>query len=414
MDLGCAVDVIQRQSTRSATCPDKSSTTTIPEECRDHLGDGPVASGEEWRTHPLSMFRDKYRGKKPEDKNLPRTVRKFYKKQDKLIRELESAASLLTSDENAEEDGLLMVQKQRHTNNILIIATFVSNLVLLSSKLVASILSNSLSIISSLMDSVVDLASGFTLWITALQMRKSRPYTYPQGRRRLEPIAVIILSVIMASVSVQIVVQAVQTLYNMAVNNQGPPVMSNVSIGLVASTIVVKIVLLCLCVKFGQGGSIDALKNDQLNDCLSNSVALVFSTLSARIENVPYLKYLDPVGAILIGSYIIYSWWKMGAEQTRNLSGYSASPEFLQKITFICVNHHPSIERLDTVRAFHFGSNFMVEVDIVLPKDMDLHQAHDIGETLQKKLESMEKVERAFVHLDYEFTHDPLSEHKVA
>ncbi|VDM04189.1 unnamed protein product [Schistocephalus solidus] len=101
-------------------------------------------------------------------------------------------------------------------------------------------------------------------------------------------------------------------------------------------------------------------------------------------------------------------------EQTRNLSGYSASPEFLQKITFVCVNHHPSIERLDTVRAFHLGSNFMVEVDIVLPKDMDLHQAHDIGETLQKKLESMENVERAFVHLDYEFTHDPLSEHKVA
>uniref|UniRef100_A0A0X3NL28 Metal tolerance protein 5 n=1 Tax=Schistocephalus solidus TaxID=70667 RepID=A0A0X3NL28_SCHSO len=109
--------------------------------------------------------------------------------------------------------------------------------VLLSSKLVASILSNSLSIISSLLDSVVDLASGFTLWITALQMRKSRPYTYPQGRRRLEPIAVIILSVIMASVSVQIVVQAIQTLYNMAVYDQGPPIMSNLTIGLVASTI---------------------------------------------------------------------------------------------------------------------------------------------------------------------------------
>uniref|UniRef100_A0A0X3P251 Uncharacterized protein n=1 Tax=Schistocephalus solidus TaxID=70667 RepID=A0A0X3P251_SCHSO len=286
--------------------------------------------------------------------------------------------------------------------------------VLLSSKLVASILSNSLSIISSLLDSVVDLASGFTLWITALQMRKSRPYTYPQGRRRLEPIAVIILSVIMASVSVQIVVQAIQTLYNMAVYDQGPPIMSNLTIGLVASTIAVKIILFCVCVKFGRGGSIDALKNDQLNDCLSNSVALVFSTLSARIEHVPYLKYFDPTGAILIGTYIIYSWWKMGAEQTRNLSGYSASPEFLQKITFVCVNHHPSIERLDTVRAFHLGSNFMVEVDIVLPKDMDLHQAHDIGETLQKKLESMENVERAFVHLDYEFTHDPLSEHKVA
>ncbi len=30
-------------------------------------------------------------------------------------------------------------------------------------------------------------------------------------------------------------------------------------------------------------------------------------------DGVPYLKYLDPSGALLIGIYIIYSWWKMGA-----------------------------------------------------------------------------------------------------
>lgn len=52
---------------------------------------------------------------------------------------------------------------------------------LLSSKMAASILSHSLSVISSLMDSAVDLASGFTLWLAAHQMRKSRPYSYPTG-----------------------------------------------------------------------------------------------------------------------------------------------------------------------------------------------------------------------------------------
>ncbi len=44
---------------------------------------------------------------------------------------------------------------------------------------------------------------------------------------------------------------------------------------------------------------------------------------------------------------------------------------------------------------------------------MDLHKAHDIGETLQQKLESLENVERAFVHLDYEYAHHPQSEHKL-
>ena len=41
----------------------------------------------------------------------------------------------------------------------------------------------------------------------------------------------------MSSVSVQIIVEAVQTIYNMAVNNQSAPVMSNLTVGLVASTI---------------------------------------------------------------------------------------------------------------------------------------------------------------------------------
>lgn len=57
------------------------------------------------------------------------------------------------------------------------------------------------------------------------------------GRKRLEPVAVIILAVIMASISVQIMVEAVQTIYNMALNDQGPPDMNNLSIGLVVITI---------------------------------------------------------------------------------------------------------------------------------------------------------------------------------
>ncbi|VDO96514.1 unnamed protein product [Schistosoma curassoni] len=35
---------------------------------------------------------------------------------------------------------------------------------------------------------------------------------------------------------------------------------------------------------------------------------------------------------------------------------------FIQKIAFVCLNYHPLIEQLDTIRAFHFGENFLVEV----------------------------------------------------
>ena len=49
----------------------------------------------------------------------------------------------------------------------------------------------------------------------------------------------------------------------------------------------------------------------------------------------------------------------------------------------------------------------------MLPAEMSLLEAHDIGETLQTRLERLSEVERAFVHLDHEAEHHPHSEHKV-
>ena len=89
------------------------------------------------------------------------------------------------------------------------------------------------------------------------------------------------------------------------------------------------------------------------------------------------------------------------------MTGKTASPELLQTLTFIARNHHEDIVAIDTVRAYHYGYKYIVELDIVLDPEMPLRDAHDIGEALQNKLESIEKVERAFVHLDYEWEHKP-------
>ena len=79
----------------------------------------------------------------------------------------------------------------------------------------------------------------------------------------------------------------------------------------------------------------------------------------------------------------------------------------MSKVTYCAYNHSKDIVKIDTVRAYHFGLRFLVECHIALPENMPLRVAHDIGETLEIKIESMEDVERAFVHLDYEWEHAP-------
>lgn len=50
-----------------------------------------------------------------------------------------------------------------------------------------------------------------------------------------------------------------------------------------------------------------------------------------------------------------------------------------------------------------------VEVDIVMGGDTPLSRAHDISQMLQDKLELLPGVARAFVHVDHETTHRPVS-----
>ncbi len=45
-------------------------------------------------------------------------------------------------------------------------------------------------------------------------------------------------------------------------------------------------------------------------------------------------------------------------------------------------------------RGYYFGNRIIAEVDVVLPEDMPLKLAHDIGETLQIAIEKLPFVER--------------------
>ena len=105
------------------------------------------------------------------------------------------------------------------------------------------------------------------------------------------------------------------------------------------------------------------------------------------------------------------TWTKIVIEIVWALIGRTTPPEFLAKLTYLIWNHHEDIKHIDTVRAYTFGSNYFVEVDIVLPQDMLLNKAHDIGESLQEKLEQLLEVEQAFVHTDFEYSHR--AEHNI-
>ncbi|KAK7342904.1 hypothetical protein VNO80_25862 [Phaseolus coccineus] len=176
-------------------------------------------------------------------------------------------------------------------------------------------------------------------------------------------------------------------------------------IGIMASVTVVKFIFMIYCRRF-KNEIVRAYAQDHFFDVITNSVGLVVVVLAVK-----YSWWIDPMGAIIIALYTISIWAKTVIENVWSLIGRTAPPDFLAKLTYLLWNHHEEVKHIDTVRAYTFGAHYFVEVDIVLPEDMPLNQAHNIGETLQEKLEQLPQVERAFVHIDFEFTHRP--EHKM-
>lgn len=73
------------------------------------------------------------------------------------------------------------------------------------------------------------------------------------------------------------------------------------------------------------------------------------------------------------------------------------------------MTHSPEIQQIDTVRAYYCGPRLIAEVDVVMNKDERVEVAHDVAEALQIKLEKLPSIERAYVHIDYETSHKPVS-----
>lgn len=341
----------------------------------------------------LKSVRDK--GFSSTEKN----VRRYYKQMEETKATFEqiNAQDFSTGTDVSSGDG------EEFKVSVAVNMSLLCNALLLIAKAVASYLSGSMSIISSLVDSAVDLISGCVVWYTTHAIKCTNYYEYPEGKTRLEPISIIVLAVMMAVASIQIIITSVTKIIDQSAN----PDISTATIAIIGATIVIKMGLFLYCRRLKSPSS-TVLAQDHRNDVLSNAVALGFGYLGYKIWSSA-----DPIGAILISIYIFVGWYKTGREQIRGLTGHTACPVILQKLLWVCMNHDRRIQFIDTLRAYHFGYNILVEAHIVLPPDMSLCEAHDIGESLQNKLETYSDVERAFVHIDYDYEHHPSVEHKM-
>ncbi|XP_031256530.1 metal tolerance protein 4 [Pistacia vera] len=327
--------------------------------------------------------------------------KEYYEKQFATLKSFEEVDSLESNNAIDEEQYCIeQVQHERAMN-----ISNCANFVLLAFKIYATIKSGSMAIAASTLDSLLDLMAGGILWFTNLSMKNINIYKYPIGKLRVQPVGIIIFAAVMATLGFQVLILALEQL----IKDKPSAKMTSSQLiwlySIMLTATAVKLVLWIYCRSSGNN-IVRAYAKDHYFDVVTNVIGLVAAVLGDK-----YYWWIDPLGAIILAIYTITNWSGTVKENAVCLVGQSAPPEVLQKLTYLVLRHHPQIKRVDTVRAYTFGVLYFVEVDIELPEDLPLKEAHAIGESLQIKIEELPEVERAFVHLDFECDHKP--EHSV-
>lgn len=276
---------------------------------------------------------------------------------------------------------------------IAIWVNFVANFILLAGKIAVIISVSSMSVLASLVDAVLDFLSTVIVWLTTWLVSRQDQYKYPVGRRRLEPLGILVFSVIMITSFVQVALESIQRL---AAPDHELVELGAPAIGIMAGTVLIKGLCWLWC-RLVKNSNVQALAADAWTDVIFNMGSILFPIVGWYTK----IWWLDALGGLLLSSVVIFNWSETSLEHIKNLSGFSATADQRNVLLYLTMRFAKTIRQIQGLQAYHAGDKLNVEVDIVLDASTPLRDSHDLAESLQYVLESVPVVDRAFVHTDY-------------
>ena len=190
--------------------------------------------GASFRREQLEGLRNRLPSLQEQSENPKSKVAKYYSRQTRIVeqfQELENFIERTTygkqppsspisdarsrDDDDDDDENLLQsdadFREQKRQETLALRTSFYVNVLLLAVKIFASVQSGSLSIITSALDSFLDLISGLILYFTDKHMQNMNKYLYPIGKSRMQP-PILVFACIMGTLGFQVFIEGVQQL----------------------------------------------------------------------------------------------------------------------------------------------------------------------------------------------------------
>ena len=264
------------------------------------------------------------------------------------------------------------------TGNLLRLATYASTataVVLIGVKCVAWFMTGSLSVMASLVDSLMDAAASLINLLAVRYSLKSADEDHQFGHGKAESLAGLGQACFIAGSAIFLLMHAAERL-----NHPQPLQEVNVGLWVMVFAIGATLVLLAFQGYVIKQTNSSAIRADALHyktDLLTNTAAI-----GALFFVASGWPLLDPLVALAIAGYILYSAWQIGQEAMQVLMDHELPKETRQRICDI-VLAHGTVLGLHDLRTRQSGQTMLVQLHLDLDQGLPLVEAHRVAKEVE-------------------------------
>lgn len=270
--------------------------------------------------------------------------------------------------------------------------SLLTNIFLFLIKAFAGIISNSIAVISDAINSLTDIVSSAAIMISVRISLKKPDDDHQFGHNAAQPIAVFLIALFTAIVAINLIQASINRILN--------PVQYKINTlvyVILVITILAKIILTRYQSKVGKTFRSPGLKAsavDSLNDVLASTLSIV-GLIGVQIG----LPYIDGIAGILISFFILKSGYEIAKENIDYLMGKAADEDLIMEIATRAMKVD-GVDGMNDLRSHYVGNKFHIEIHIEVDKKMTTEESHAVGKEVQRAIESIEEIQKAFVHID--------------
>ena len=270
-------------------------------------------------------------------------------------------------------------------------------IVLICGKLVAWLLTGSLSVMASVVDSLMDVAASSINLVAVRLSLNPADAEHRFGHGKAEYLAGLAQASFIAGSAFFLVINSMERLRN-------PAPITRISSGLLVMVVAIAVTLLLLIYQhhvIKKTGS-TAIRADALH--YATDIFTNIGTIAALILARYGWPGLDPVFAVAIACYIFYSACKIGYEAVQKLMDRELPPEIREQILRIA-NSPPQVRGVHDLRTRQSGQTIMIQLHLEIDDQLPLLKAHGLARAVEKDILRAWPASDVIIHLDpVEFT----------